>query len=445
MTKQRKRRHESGTPEKEEETTEELKAFINEKTGEAVKEIKRALDQKIRGLEDSLNFAYESISVTSQKVAVLEKELKVFNYEWQDMKHRIANLEREREENDKLRRRSQLIFSGRDLQIPDFDDRLVAAVSAQINRLLELDIPPGEIVNVKRLPGKRLLVKFSRDDKGSLRDEVFKAKSRLRGQSIYISENLTPARHEAFNLLLHERREGRLSTVLTRGGEVFFAVCRNDRLTRVRSREEVENILRQFRFAEAEPTSLAASGNAPASDPPRSRDRGQTAGPQTEESPQTHGESTREGESPTPTRACTSGERPPPGRRGTGADQLGPPRTESPGSHPTADRRSVGGTEVTRRGFTADSAAESASGSVAGGCAPRLSGLAPPLTERSGADRPEDRRNGDAEAGEVRREEAPSTGGSLGPRGEGTKSVSLDSFCRFLREIGSRRVSLVVK
>ena len=31
MTKQRKRRHESGTPEKEEGATEELKAFIEEK------------------------------------------------------------------------------------------------------------------------------------------------------------------------------------------------------------------------------------------------------------------------------------------------------------------------------------------------------------------------------------------------------------------------------
>ena len=80
MTKRNKRRHESGTPEKEEDgATEELKAFIEEKTGEAVKEIKKALDQRIVGLEESLNFAYESITVTSQKVKELEKELKEFH------------------------------------------------------------------------------------------------------------------------------------------------------------------------------------------------------------------------------------------------------------------------------------------------------------------------------------------------------------------------------
>ena len=75
MTKPRKRRHESGTPgkEKEEGATEELKAFIEEKTGEAVTEIKKALDQRIRGIEDSLNFAYESITATSQKVTTLGK------------------------------------------------------------------------------------------------------------------------------------------------------------------------------------------------------------------------------------------------------------------------------------------------------------------------------------------------------------------------------------
>ena len=282
MTKQRKRRHESGTPEKEDGATEELKAFIEEKTGEAVTEIKKALDQRISGLEDSLNFAYESIAVTSQKVSVLEKELKAFNDDWQDMKYRIAQLEQEREEAEKLRRRSQLVFTGRDLHIPENDDRLVAAVSAQINRLLELDVPPGEIVDVKRLPRKRLLVKFARDERGSLRDAVYRAKHKLRGQHFFINENLTPVRQEVLNLLLHERREGILSTVLTRGGEVLFAVSRNDRLIRVRSKEEAINILRQIRFTVPEPTCPVEPGIAPAPDPVTSRAPEQTVGPPTE-------------------------------------------------------------------------------------------------------------------------------------------------------------------
>ena len=80
--------------------------------------------------------------------------------DWQDMKGKIAQLEQQGEETEKLRRRSQLIFTGRGLHIPGNDHGLVPSVSALINRSLELDVPPGEIVHVRRLPKKRLLVKF---------------------------------------------------------------------------------------------------------------------------------------------------------------------------------------------------------------------------------------------------------------------------------------------
>ena len=144
MTKQRKRRHESGTPEKEDERTEELKSFIQAKTGEAVDEIKRVIEQRLAGIEDSLNFAYESITATSSKVNALEKEVKSINEDWLSLSYRVAQLEQEREEAERLSRRPQLIFTGRDLHIPDNDDRLVAAIAALINRMLELDVPQGK-------------------------------------------------------------------------------------------------------------------------------------------------------------------------------------------------------------------------------------------------------------------------------------------------------------
>ena len=97
MTKQRKRRHESGTPEKEEGATEELKAYIEEETSEAVKEIKKALDQRIIGLEESLSFAYASIETVSRKVCALESELKAMHEDWQSINYRLRQLEQERE------------------------------------------------------------------------------------------------------------------------------------------------------------------------------------------------------------------------------------------------------------------------------------------------------------------------------------------------------------
>ena len=88
MTKGRKRRHESGTPQKEgaegptlEDAIEELKVFIGAKTGEAVDEIRRVFDQKLTVIEESLNFAYASIVESSKKINKLEIEMKNMNVE----------------------------------------------------------------------------------------------------------------------------------------------------------------------------------------------------------------------------------------------------------------------------------------------------------------------------------------------------------------------------
>lgn len=88
-------------------------------------------------------------------------------------------------------------------------------------------------------------MKFSRDDRGSLRDQVYRAKARLRGHELYINESLTPTRQEALSFLLEMRRQRKISAALTRGGDVFYATSRTDRLIRIRSKEEAEYRLRQ--------------------------------------------------------------------------------------------------------------------------------------------------------------------------------------------------------
>ena len=253
MTKSRKRRHESGSPQKDEgedgltNALPELKAFIETKTGEAVGEIKKTLDQKLAGIEESLNFAYETITVTSSKVSAVEKELKTIKYEWEQMKYRLAQLEQEREEGERISRQAVLIFSGQDLHLPEDDDQLKSVVTAVIDRLLEIEVRTGQIISVKRLQARhKLLVKFANSERGSLRDLVFRAKSRLRGHKIFINESLTPTRQEVFNALLQYRKQGLIATVLTRGGEVLFAPSRGERLIRVKTKEDVEHVLMQL-------------------------------------------------------------------------------------------------------------------------------------------------------------------------------------------------------
>ena len=274
--KRGKRRHESGTPEKDEgepaltEAVLELKTFIEAKTGEAVVEIKKTLDRRIASIEESLNFAYESITAASHKVTRLEKELDMVRSECEQMKDRVVHLEKQGEERERISRLSSLIFAGQDLHLPDSDDRLGSAIAAVLNRHLELEIRPGEIINIWRLKRNRVLVRFASGERGSLRDVIYRSKRKLKGLRIYINESLTPMRQKLFSDLLQKRKQGLISTVTTSGGEVLVAVGRGDELVRVRSWEDAEHVLKIISVTSGnmvvdQPPHLSVPGAAPAS------------------------------------------------------------------------------------------------------------------------------------------------------------------------------------
>ena len=52
------------------------------------------------GMEESLNFVYQSITASSHKVNALEKEMQRTRYEYEAIKKRIGQLEWEREEGE---------------------------------------------------------------------------------------------------------------------------------------------------------------------------------------------------------------------------------------------------------------------------------------------------------------------------------------------------------
>ena len=435
MTKKQKRRHESGTPEKEDGTTEELKAFIEEKNGEAVAEIKRALDERIAAIEQSLNFAFDSITATSQKANAVEKTLNEMQAEWQSLLGRVAKLEEEKEENEKLRRKTQLIFSGRDLHIPENDRRIIAAMAAMINRMLELEVLPGQIISARRLSRSRVMVTFPGDERGSLREEILRNKYKLRGQQLFINENLTPMRQEAFQILLQARREGKITTVLTRGGEVLFAKSRNERLIRVKNKKEAEHIIAQLAInppADQVPPGATGPDSASAAGRPQSRDPGQAAGQLTEAGPPARRESVGAGESAPM----------PPDREGGAAQLAQSQRVSSPrqmeltlsgqpdaAAGPRADRLDGG---VTRQDV-ADLEAVSVAGCGGGGStashnAASTPGLESPLQGRPDVDREASQRDADMEVEEHRRQvAADETGEPSGRGGAPALPVQLDA------------------
>lgn len=378
MTKGRKRRHESGTPEKggEEGLTHavtELKSFIKTKTEDAVAEITKKFDQRITGFEESLNFAYESITVTSNKVNAAEKEIKKLNADLETVSYRLALLEQEKEEAERNSRLSVLIFSGQDLHLPDSSDRLGSVIAAVIDRLLELEVRAEQVLSTKRLPRNRVLVKFTCSGKGSLRDLVFRAKGKLRGHKIFINESLTPTRQEAFNILLHHRRQGRIRTVVTHGGEVLFAFNRGERLIRVKNKSEVEMALQEL----PDSGPVLPDRSAAPSPGPGGAEPAAVAAPGTGEGPAAVEAAARR---PADDGGTTPAEQDTPSRH----RQLQSPLTGPAGSGPPAIRRDD--TEV-GRGRPGSTAPESEDDRTLGlRLAERSDGSAPPMVRPSGPD-----------------------------------------------------------
>ena len=183
--------------------------------------------------------------------------------ELEQLKLRVAQLEQEREEGERISRMPLLILSGQDLRLPENDERLMTVVVAVIDRLLEIDVHPGQIISVTRLPRDRLLVRFASSEKGSLRDLVFRTKGSLKGHKIYINESLTPRRQEAFNMLLQLRKQGLLSTVMSRGGEIFIAKEKGTRLTKIKNKNDAEVKLNQLLEQDSHLSYARSLGAAP--------------------------------------------------------------------------------------------------------------------------------------------------------------------------------------
>ena len=134
--------------------------------------------------------------------------MKNMSSEKDDIQQRLSRLEYQSEEANRLRRRPMLFFSGADLHIPENGMALKPAIATLLNRYLELEVDQGQITSVQRTSRNRLLVRCSRDDRGSLTDQVYRAKARLRGHVLY--ESLTPTRQEALSFLLEMRRQEKI-------------------------------------------------------------------------------------------------------------------------------------------------------------------------------------------------------------------------------------------
>ena len=121
---------------------------------------------------------------------------------------------------------------------------MIGAVRA---RLHGLDFREEDIDRAHRLPGpnNKIIVRFVRSGPGSVRDQLMTRRLELKGHNdLFINESLTTQKSLIYRSLLEEKKTGRVYTVYTRWGHVYYKAEKFGTSTRVDSVEK----LRELKF-----------------------------------------------------------------------------------------------------------------------------------------------------------------------------------------------------
>ena len=106
----------------------------------------------------------------------------------------------------------------------------------------------SDIDRAHRLPGPnhRVIVRFVRSGSGSVREQLMMRRMELRGSNdLFVNESLTPQKGQIQRSLLEAKKTGKIYTVYTRWGHVYFKAEKFGTSTRVDSLSKV----RQLGFA----------------------------------------------------------------------------------------------------------------------------------------------------------------------------------------------------
>ncbi|KAF0304645.1 hypothetical protein FJT64_020572 [Amphibalanus amphitrite] len=119
---------------------------------------------------------------------------------------------------------------------------VIGAVRA---RLPGLNITEDDIDRAHRLPGanNKIIVRFVRSGPGSVRDQLMTRRLDLRGcNDLFINESLTAHKSQIYRSLLETKKAGRIYTVYTRWGHVYFKAEKFGTSTRVDSVEKLREL-----------------------------------------------------------------------------------------------------------------------------------------------------------------------------------------------------------
>ena len=207
------------------ENYEELKEFIVSENAKCVSEIREVNERRIAAVEESLNFALDSLTALSQRQHSADLDIVHLKKESADLRRRLQQLELGEDRIQQEKRLTTLLFSGPAIQAHARREDAVRQIHATVQERMNHALDNAQVRAMIRLRSGKVLVEFTSASPGSDRDILFRSKAKLRGSGLFISESLTPRRQALFSETLQLKKDGIIFSTFTRAGNIF--VCRS--------------------------------------------------------------------------------------------------------------------------------------------------------------------------------------------------------------------------
>ena len=177
------------------------------------------------------------------KLEQKEKQLSEMNDTVKETNRELHALKEQVEDNELVSRLPSLVLSGaavgkRPPPGPDGENVEQLVVDTLKKHFRDLPVKLEDIDRAHRLPGEsgqKLICRFVKSGRGSIRDVIYQRRMELRGRELYINESLTRRRSELFQILLRAKKSNKIYTVFSRYGQVFYKRAKLGKSVRVTS------------------------------------------------------------------------------------------------------------------------------------------------------------------------------------------------------------------